>query len=78
MQPEETSKIATLKQKPKALLKDLLAQASQSHHYEDLIERVTDDLLENVDKQLDLYKSEKSMRDNPENYPAPIVSERFY
>jgi hypothetical protein len=43
-------------QKPNSLLSDLLS--SHSKNYEDLIERVCDDLMENVDKQLDLLKND--------------------
>jgi hypothetical protein len=42
------------------LLQDLLSKHSKN--YEDLIETVCDDLMENVDKQIDLMKSEQAQK----------------
>lgn len=49
VQPELKSRIATLKKAPGALLDELTSSsASGLLKYEELVERVTDDLLENV------------------------------
>ena len=42
--------------------------------YEEFVERVSDDLLENVNNQLDLFKKE---RDNPVASAIPVKSEVF-
>jgi hypothetical protein len=42
--------------------------------YEEFVERVTDDLLENVNNQLDLFKKE---RDNPAASAIPVKTEVF-
>jgi len=60
------------------LLSDLTGLHAQSKNYEDMVERVCDDLLENADKQIDLLRQEL---ENPEpaHSVAPIVrSEQFY
>ena len=75
VQPELKSRIATLKKSPGALLDEITSSsASGLLKYEELVERVTDDLLENVNNQIDLYKKE---RDNPAGSAIPVVKEIF-
>eukprot|EP00347_Sterkiella_histriomuscorum_P018705 403344491 len=83
VQPEKISQISKLKQKNQnTIISDLAGSHLQSQHYEDLVVNVCDDLIENVNKQIDLIKQE---RENPEkqqnfqNTNQPIVrSEQFY
>ena len=60
VQPELKSTIASMKQQPSNLLKELTSlNAGGLARYEELVERVCDDLIENVNNQIDLYKKEK-------------------
>jgi hypothetical protein len=57
-----------LKQNPNAFLKEI-TQANGSLKYEELVERVSDDLLENVNNQIDMHKRELA---NPEGVKNEI------
>ena len=80
VQPEKTGQINQLKQRPEQILKDLVS-GTGSKQYEELVERVCDDLLEGVNNQIDLHKRAK---ENPEKSglkgamgAIPIKSEYF-
>ena len=62
VQPEKKGLIQGLKQNQGTLLKEITTVHGGSR-YEELVERVCDDLIENVNNQIDLYKKEQ---DNPE------------
>jgi hypothetical protein len=49
------------------LLKDLTSSCDTSKYYKDLIETSCDDLLENVNKQVDLFVQEELAAKNREN-----------
>jgi hypothetical protein len=55
VQPEKKSQITLLKQHQVNLLKELTGSNGGSR-YEEMVERVCDDLIENVNNQIDLYK----------------------
>ena len=61
-----------------SLLKEITQLPGGSARYEELVERVSDDLLETVNNQLDIFKRQ---RDNPEslviNKAIPMRSEYF-
>lgn len=79
VQPENKQTIANLKNLGfGSLLKEVTQVPGGSSRYEELVERVSDDLLETVNNQLDLFKKQ---RDNPEsltlNKAIPIQREYF-
>jgi hypothetical protein len=63
VQPDKKGQIIGLKKASGALLREIIA-ANGSIRYEELVERVCDDLMENVDNQIDQIKRGKHV--NPE------------
>ena len=61
--PEQKSRIDRFKQAGAVNMLKELTQPGGSTMYEELVERVCDDLLENVNNSLDMYKRQ----DNPES-----------
>ena len=77
VQPELKSRIGNLKKSPGSLLDELTSSSAGGlQRYEELVERVTDDLLENVNNQIDLYKKEQ---ENPSGVIGniPVRTEVF-
>jgi len=57
--PEKLSYISKIKQgNLNNMISDLAKPSALSKYYEDLIEKASDDLLENADKQIDFLKQE--------------------
>ena len=78
VQPELKSRIATLKKSPHTLLEDLTSSSAGGlKKYEELVERVTDDLLENVNNQIDLYKKELEKGTSAGPNGIPVKTEVF-
>lgn len=63
VQPEKKGEVSQLKQLNQVTFLRELTAGGGSTKYEELVERVSDDLLENVNNQLDFYKRELA---NPE------------
>ena len=55
LQPEKKGQISVFKQNFQSLLKEM-ATVNGSSRYEELVESVCDDLIENVNNQIDLHK----------------------
>ena len=59
--------INKLKQKnTNHIISDLVGTHVNSQYYDDLVQVVCDDLIENVNKQIDLHKKEEYLKENPE------------